>query len=177
MQFFLKVKAWQLFLLICVLPFGLQFLLVKVLASVSDPNAVFIVMPLFMMIFMVILLGWFLTLGVQINKVVPFNIRMTAGYFKFGIYYSLIYMFLFFVEVIFTSTGGAGVTFSFILPFHLFATTCMFYGLYFVSKNLVMAEKKQKVVLVDYVGTFLLIWFFPIGVWFVQPRVNKLFVD
>jgi hypothetical protein len=45
----------------------------------------------------------------------------------------------------------------------------MFYNLYFVSKNLVVAETGKPASFHDYAGPFFLIWFFPIGIWFIQP--------
>jgi hypothetical protein len=39
----------------------------------------------------------------------------------------------------FALTPGLGTT-AFIISLHLFCMFCLFYGLYFVSKNLVMAE-------------------------------------
>ena len=115
---------------------------------------------------------WFLSLGIHLNKVVPSNIRMPAGLFKFSIYYSLICIFILYAGLIFIYVGGSGDCFLFIKLSLYFVLPCMLYGLYFISRNLVMAEKKQKVVLGNYVVTFFLILFYPIGIWFVQPRVN-----
>jgi uncharacterized RDD family membrane protein YckC len=44
-----------------------------------------------------------------------------------------------------------------------------------VSKNLVLAETSKPASFYDYAGPFFLIWFFPIGVWFTQPRINRLY--
>jgi uncharacterized RDD family membrane protein YckC len=52
---------------------------------------------------------------------------------------------------------------------------CMLYLLYFVSKNLVLAETRKPASFPDYAGPFFLIWFFPIGIWFTQPRINRLY--
>jgi len=51
----------------------------------------------------------------------------------------------------------------------------MFYCLYFISKSLKAVELQRDVTFNDYAGEFFLIWFFPIGIWFIQPRINKLF--
>jgi hypothetical protein len=64
-----------------------------------------------------------------------------------------------------------------IFPLHGFATFCLFYVLYFVSKSLVLAEKAAPVEFPNYIGTLFLIWFFPIGVWFTQPRINRLYAN
>jgi hypothetical protein len=44
-----------------------------------------------------------------------------------------------------------------------------------VARNLAMAEKQEKVEFYDYAGAFFLLWFFFIGVWFIQPRINRMF--
>jgi len=65
--------------------------------------------------------------------------------------------------------------FAAIIPLHLFAMFCMFYVLYFVSKNMVMAETAKQVLLADYIWSLMLFWFFPIGVWFIQPKINQIY--
>lgn len=54
---------------------------------------------------------------------------------------------------------------------------CMFYLLYFVSKSLVLAETSKPASFYDYAGPFFLLWFFPIGIWIVQPKVNRLYSE
>jgi len=54
---------------------------------------------------------------------------------------------------------------------------CLAYGFYFVSKSLMLAERGDSISFRNYAGLFVLIWFFPIGVWVVQPRVNLLYAD
>jgi hypothetical protein len=51
----------------------------------------------------------------------------------------------------------------------------MFSNLYFVAEGLVIAETGKRVSFFDCVGPFFLIWFFVIGVWFIQPRINRLY--
>lgn len=62
-----------------------------------------------------------------------------------------------------------------ILPFHLLATYCVFFNLNFVSKSLVLAEAGRAVSFNDYAGPFFLLWFFPLGIWFIQSRINRLY--
>lgn len=61
-----------------------------------------------------------------------------------------------------------------IVPLHLFSMFCIFYCLYFVAKTIKTAELQRETAFSDFVGEFFLIWFFPIGIWFIQPRVNQL---
>jgi hypothetical protein len=52
---------------------------------------------------------------------------------------------------------------------------CIFYCFYFTAKVLKTVELQKPVTFNDYAGEFFLIWFFPIGIWFIQPRINRLF--
>jgi hypothetical protein len=52
---------------------------------------------------------------------------------------------------------------------------CLFYSVRFVSKSLTLAETCKPASFYEYAGPFFLIWFYPIGVWLVQPRVNRLY--
>jgi len=51
----------------------------------------------------------------------------------------------------------------------------MFYCLYFNAKALKTAELQKPLTFSDFAGEFFLLWFFPIGIWILQPRINKLF--
>jgi hypothetical protein len=63
------------------------------------------------------------------------------------------------------------------IPLSLLAVFCMFYNLYFVAKNLVMAETGKSAAYFDCAGPFLLLWFAIVGVWIIQPRINRLYAE
>jgi hypothetical protein len=67
--------------------------------------------------------------------------------------------------------------FMLIFPLHLFSMFCIFYCLYFNAKSLKSVELQKPVTFNDFAGEFFLIWFFPVGIWFLQPRINKLFEE
>jgi hypothetical protein len=51
----------------------------------------------------------------------------------------------------------------------------IFYSLYFIAKELKSVELQKPVTFSDFAGEFFLLWFFPIGIWIIQPRINKIF--
>lgn len=51
---------------------------------------------------------------------------------------------------------------------------CTVYTMYFAAKTIKLAELQRPVTFTDFADEFFLIWFFPIGIWFVQPRINEL---
>lgn len=63
---------------------------------------------------------------------------------------------------------------SFFGIFHVVGLIGIIYGLYFVAKSLVTLEEGKILRFDRYLGTFFLCWFFPIGIWFIQPRIKKL---
>jgi hypothetical protein len=62
-----------------------------------------------------------------------------------------------------------------VIPFHFFAFFCQIYGWYFVSKAIALAEAARPASSGDYIGFFFCFWVFPVGVWIIQPRINRLY--
>ncbi|WP_426490254.1 hypothetical protein [Hymenobacter sp. 102] len=56
----------------------------------------------------------------------------------------------------------------------LYIFFAMLHGPWFLAAALVAVEKKRKPEFGFYFGTLLLFLFWPVGVWFIQPRLNKL---
>jgi hypothetical protein len=70
--------------------------------------------------------------------------------------------------------GFIGSLFTIIVPIHLFSMFCIFYTLYFVAKTIKTVELQREVKFSDFAGEFFMIWFFPIGIWIVQPKINEM---
>ena len=52
---------------------------------------------------------------------------------------------------------------------------CWAYVVRFPVKTLVILETRKPAICWQYFGTFLAAFFFPIGIWFIQPRINQLY--
>ncbi len=52
------------------------------------------------------------------------------------------------------------------------AMFCIFYCLWFMAKVMKTAELQKKTTFSDFAGEFFLFWFFPIGIWVLQLRLN-----
>jgi hypothetical protein len=50
----------------------------------------------------------------------------------------------------------------------------MFYALWFTAKQFMSLQRQEALTFIDYSGPFFLLWFFPIGIWFIQPKVNSI---
>lgn len=80
---------------------------------------------------------------------------------------------LFFNWFLATLTGEPGEL-SWIVPLHFLATVALFYVLAATAKRFKIAVHQRPINFSSYIGTFFLLWFFPIGIWFLQPKVNAL---
>jgi hypothetical protein len=160
--FFLRAKHWQIFVLFAI-PQVASFA-----AIVTMQYMFFIVVTA---AFGLCVLAWLWFLGSFLSSGLKAQFRMKPGFFHFAVLYPLLYMPVF-SWFVFSSANGAVMV---IVPLHLLGMACMVYVLYFVSRNLVMAETGMPASFSDYIGTLILFWFFPVGVWLVQPRVNRLY--
>ena len=135
-------------------------------------------------LFIVVLLGWFYAVCVNLNQKLPDTVKMNLKKFKWLFFTPIIGMFLFytFVYVVLFENVSKGIElnlgiFALIIPLYLFSMCCLFYCIYFNAKSFKAVELQHSVTFGDYVWEFLLFLFFPIGVWLLQPRINKIFIE
>ncbi len=98
-------------------------------------------------------------MGLFFRSIVKPELRMETRFFRFALVYPVVYVPIFFFLVI----PDTGVSVWVILPLHLASMVSLFYLLYFVSKNLVLAETAKQVSFYEYAGPFFLLWFFLLG--------------
>ena len=190
---FLKAKHWQLFLLTFGIPIILQIILMGSMISnfatntIPDPKIMSNYMkffPMIMVLFMVIFFGWFWSVAIGLQNKVPKNVTMKVKKFKVFFFIPMVYMVFillfmaFAINELISNSGELNVVFigsmvAVIVPLHLFSMFCIFYTLYFVAKAFKTVELQREVKFSDFAGDFFMIWFYPIGIWIIQPKINK----
>ena len=182
---FLKAKHWQIFMLTFGLPIILEIIAMPFMIIGNNPMVIMKIMPIMMIFFIVGFFGWFWAIAIGLQNKVPTGIKMKVKKFKVFFLIPLIYIILIFGFMGFAyggilengqqpSGGMIGGLVGIIVPLHLFSMFCIFYCLYFVSKTFKTVELQREVTFSDFAGDFFMIWFFPIGVWIVQPKINKM---
>ena len=194
---FLKAKHWQLFLLMVAIPVVLQFILMGKMFSdfgfQSNPDPVIMFgymkfIPVLGILCITVLFGWFWSIAVGLQNKVPVNVTMKVKKFKVFFIFPLVYMVLFmtFFSAIMSSLAAnnpepgsalVGSIFAVVIPLHLFAMFCFLYTFYFVAKTFKTVELQREVTFSDFAGEFFLLWFYPVGVWILQPKINKMFEE
>lgn len=179
----LHLKHWQLFLILVGFPVMLQMIVVSATIINRDPSAMMIAFPLMMLLFLAPFFCWFYALGTGLHKKLPSSVSMSITRFKVLLAIPIIYILFLCFLMFYVFSGKIAVdeeSFSkaaYIVPVHLFAMFCIFYCLYFISKALKSVEWQRPVSFGEFAGEFFLIWFFPIGIWMVHPRINKIFSE
>lgn len=182
MSFFLRARSWQLFLLLFGLPFLFQLLMTVLMALRVRPDIVadFLFADLFVLLMSIgLYIGWIWTLAIPLQQRLPEALRRRTALFRLSLALPMGYMLLLllFVQAVASSTGPEQVSRAWVyalIPAHLLATAAFFYCLYFAASTLSRVLLQRPAELRDWIGYFFLLWFYPIGVWFVQPEANRL---
>lgn len=194
---FLKAKHWQLFLLMFGIPILSQmFVMGNMISQIGENNPpdmsfmlkYFSLLPFIMVLFLGTFFGWFWSIAIGLKHKIPQDIKMKTTKFKIFFFIPLVYILLFVtllgISMSWIVTGvnsgiqpdfvNIGLFISIIFPLHFFSMFCIFYCFYFVAKTIRTIELQRECSFSDFAGEFFLIWFYPIGIWIIQPRINKI---
>lgn len=181
MKQFLKFKHWQLFTLLFAIPFVFQMIMMATVMKSNDPGIFISSFPFLLIYVLGLFFSWFYAMGVNLHQRLPKTVTMHLKKLKLFLFAPLVYM-LFLFGFMFVASSDlnpeshpAPAFFAWFIPLHFFSVFCIFYCLYFIAKALKAVELQRPVEFNEYAGEFIMIWFFPIGVWFIQPRINRLF--
>ena len=173
-MYLLRLRHWQAFLLLFILPFALQYALASFVPSSAWPlllllNALPTLVPTL----------WLWWLGSLFYQRLPPSIKISAIYFHLAaLYFALYILVLIYTLGLVRESMSEGFLplgmVALLLPIHLFATFCYLFLVYFVARSVVSVEKQRVVVTNEYILPLLQVMFMPIGIWFLQPRLNKL---
>lgn len=168
MGIYLRAKHWQLFLVLVGSMFLTQALMLN---SVMDGGAVNpLVMILPTVLVGAVFFGWIWAIASACYRALPRDLASSPRPMKIGLVYALIYISLSGVLLF----GAGNQLPGYVALMHLLAMSAVFYSLGYTAKQLTKLEQKQDVTFFSYSGPFFLLWFFPLGIWFIQPKVNQL---
>jgi hypothetical protein len=120
-------------------------------------------------------------LGDSLYQKLPVRHDLKINRFHFSLFFALAYL----IVVVIIFDGGYSInqanykdygwTVAIIIPLHLFEMYCVFYTIWFIAKCIATIEHNKAVGFDLYAGNFFLLWFFPIGIWWIHPKVRKIF--
>lgn len=126
-----------------------------------------------------IFIGWIYSIGTSMNELIPYKLRPNGIYFKVSCLFTVVA-----IIVILIIFGGYsidqdnyqqyGYWIWVLLPFHFYLIWSLIYIFYFASKALTSVIEGEVVGFGESYRVFFAMWFYPIGVWFIQPAVQKI---
>lgn len=130
-------------------------------------------------------LCWFYQTGNVLSRYLPAGMEYPLRRFRTRVLFAAVYIT---ALAAWTVAGGLELTeqglddppllvMAIIVPLHLFAMFCMFYGLYFNAKMLKTVEEQRELAFSEFSIEFFLLWFFPVGIWNIQPRINAIVAE
>jgi len=160
MGIILKAKHWQIFIIL---------IISLVIANFTIENNDTVTLVLKNIGIVLYFLYPFL-IGLFLQDYLPNTIRLNHNYFILN---SLIWITTYLTVMILSK--GEGMTFSGLaaIPM-LYVVFAFLHYLSFPAKTLKSIELNKEAKFRDYISEFFLIVFLPIGIWFLQPRINKI---
>ena len=189
-SFFLKAKHWQMFSLIFVIPISLQATLVPWLVL----NNYWTLALVTSLITVVLSTGtfylWLWTIGTGLHHRLPIGVNMNLNFFKISLLYPVIYVscLIICITLLVNQFMQGAALDSFIDPtssilyvliavvviLHLTAIFCVFYTFWFSAKIIHAVRSNTPIGFSKILNEFFLLWFLPIGIWFIQPKINSI---
>ncbi len=160
MKLFLALKHWQVFLILLI------GIVLSNFTIYEDQFSTIIIRVFGFVIYSL----WPIIVGNELNQLLPKRVTVNFNFFLINVFICLGTL-----ATILMLSDGEGMTFSgvYALPF-FYVFYAYLYCLAFPAKLLNSIETGKEVSLGKYIGDFFLIVFLPIGIWFLQPRINKI---
>jgi|GEM_PF-880716 len=161
----LTAKSWMLFAFAFLVPLAPPYPIVALL---------------WVSLWIVAFTWWTLRLGKELRARMPRPEILNEQTFQHTVSFAALYT----VTILWVTDGGYQINASnaheygwklwVIVPLHVFVMYCMFYGIYFQSKAIKTIRQanghRDESTFVYMLG----FWFFPIGIWIIQPRIIEI---
>ncbi|MBN9296553.1 MAG: hypothetical protein J0I41_06050 [Filimonas sp.] len=184
MQRFVQLRHYAIFLLIFIAPVGAFFLIVALIVNLNIP-ILDTIGPFFLSIVMLGWLAWMYSTGVLLHrKLLETGLHMKLSLFKGFLLTPCIYFLGLLMYAVFDKQSGSNQRtppeelFLFAVGLGcFFCIYCILYSFYFIAKCLKSIQYKRIASFKEYAGLFFLFWVLPVGIWILQPKINKIFSE
>lgn len=179
MKILLRLRHWQLFILLFLVPYLIAYLISPSATEDSVRSDMLWVLVLKWILILLFSLSWLYSAVVTLHRQLPEHTKMPLLTFKINFFiYTIVFVgilsIMLFVD--FQGRGGsmnlsvAILLFFLCLPFFF----SLIYTLLFFARLLKTVELQRPVSFGEYALNFILLFYMPVGVWFIQPQLNRL---
>ena len=164
------VSGKSFFIKIVVFPYIFAFLLLFCCVGILNNSLIFqnIVFPIIVFVLIFPYLIWLIMINQFIKMVHKTN---NDGKYIISIVYFIVY--ILFGPFIFQTYQGTELL-KILFVFHFLAMISSAYVIFHIAKKICTIEYKREVKIADCIGTFVLLSLYPVGVFYIQKRLNKI---
>lgn len=167
MTFFLKLRHWELFLMLA-LP-----TIMSLMFDIPFEPLVTASVGLFMML---VLFLWMFSIGAWSNQRLPESRQRALLPFALSLAIPLVYLLMcIFLYIPQLDIGPPSKPPLWLLPMHMLSMIGIFYGIWYTAHQLKSLQQNQDADFLIFSSTFFLLFIFPLGAWLIQPSVNQLY--
>lgn len=94
-------------------------------------------------------------------------------FFQFNFIYFIVYIVIIYVLQEYNPILYYDIAFR-LLIFHLYASFAIVHFLYVIARNFMCIQLKKDATISEYITTFFAVWFLPIGIWWIQPKIREM---
>ena len=168
MTFFLKLRHWELFLMLS---------LPTIMSLMFDIPFKRLVVASIGMFVMIVLFAWMYSIGAWSNARLPPERRRGLLLYALGLAVPIVYVLMYIVLVIpgLESPTPPRQPPQWMLPMHMLSMVGVFYGIWFTARQFKSLQESQEADFLIFSSMFFLLFIFPLGIWIIQPNVNQLY--
>ena len=160
MEKLLSAKHWQIFILLVV---GL------IIGSLKIENDT-ILTSILTIVGIIIYAIYPLAVGHVLQEYLPKKVELNYNLFLINVF-----LWITVYSIVTIISDGEGMTFDGLMALPIFYVFfAIIHSFAFPAKTLKTVELGRKASFGEYVGDFFLIMFLPLGIWFLQPRINNI---
>lgn len=189
MKDLLKFKPGDIIIITIGLPLILILCLKLFLKGYNNPTLEDKLVFVIIMMGVVAFISWIWSVVIVLHEKAPDHIKINITTFKTSLLIPLIYVIILVLLIVLDSPtkmsaqmkhpiktvdNAMGIAFVVVKTLSYLSAACILYCLYFVAKTFKTVELQRKVSFTDFAGYFLLVCLFPIGIWIIQPKINKM---
>ena len=125
---------------------------------------------------LLVLFAWMFSIGAWSNRRLPETRRRSVIPCGVGLALPIIYVLMYiFLYIPLLNHGAPSRPPLWMLPMHMFSMVGIFYGIWYTARQLKSLQENEDVGFMIFSNTFFLLFIFPIGIWLIQPEVNRLY--
>ncbi len=184
LKIFLKLKHWQLFLIYLIINrFSVSLFIQK--NELTNSYSIINIIGIFALILPeIFILNWVFWIGHFLFIKIESSFKYKELKYKYFILALQIIVIYFFIGILSNFLSLLHLTFNniyvvlhnfIIITITIVSILSFIYTMYFIAKSLQTVLFNKEVTFNDFKKEFFLLIILPVGIWFIQPKINKLF--